>query len=101
ARIAADQDHRARHDAAAEHAVELADAARAAPLACGGKRRDRLRPPALATGTAARPRLRRDRLLDQRVPLAAVRAAPEPARRLRTAVLTREHRAPLGHGAGC
>ena len=97
ARIAADQDHRPRHDAAAQHAVELADAARAAPLGRRGQAGDRLRRATLAGGASAALRRGREAFLDQRVPLAALGAATQPARRLRPAALADEDGALLGH----
>ena len=100
ARVAADEQRRAAHDAAAGHPVELADAGRD-PRGLGalaGERRKR-NDPALP-GAPHRPGgdTGRRRLLDQGVPLAAVVALPLPARTDRAAVLADEGRLePCGH----
>jgi len=101
ARIAAHEDDGALHEAAAEHAVELAEAGRAADGFAGrhrgeGTRRGGLRdaraPPALAR--------RGHGLLDQRVPRVAAGALAEPARGRVAALLADERRPPrfVNHG---
>ena len=81
ARLAADQHERARHDAAAQHAIELADAGRQ-PLGDDGvdvgvqlrARRSTARLYRSARLLSAADRQPRDRaLLDQRIPRAALR----------------------------
>ena len=84
---------RARHEAAAEHAVELGDAGREArrgggvDLAQRRGLRGRRRPGLDAQQVAPRARRRAGRgLLDERRPARRTRAAPEPARLLRAAL---------------
>ena len=79
---AAEQDERAGHEAAAEHAVELADAGlqarRRARRATSRRRTGAAAAPARAGAAARAARRGRRALLDQRVPLAAARALPVP-----------------------
>ena len=94
-RLAADEDHRAGHDPASEHAVELADAGRDARRVGGVDEvvgfglRPRLRE---GGGRAALGRRRRHflALLDEAVPLAAVGTATEPLAALEPARLAAE-----------
>src|SRR5690606_13408974 len=94
---APEQDERSRHDTAAQHAIELADAAWNL-LRRGGfdvrvplrtaRRRTRQRV-AMRLGS---PTAVDHALFDQRVPRAAVRTAPLPLGRLRAAFLADENR---------
>jgi hypothetical protein len=79
-RIAADQRCRPRDEPAAQRAVEFGDPAEHAVghLAVGIERFERDRPPAFAEVMLCR-KDRFTRLLDQRVPLAAIGALPLPA----------------------
>jgi hypothetical protein len=112
ARRAAEQDERAGDETAAEHPVELADAGAQARHALdrdvAQRNRPRRRPAAARAGThggapAARARGGRA-LLDERVPLAAARAAAVPFRALRAAGRAGEdgrrsrHSSSLGRG---
>lgn len=84
ARIADDQDHRARDDAAAQDAVELARARQEARHVLELDLSNRLRLLGIgepeAQAASSRRRLRRDGLLDERVPGTAARTAPHPLR---------------------
>src|SRR5262249_48453120 len=102
ARVAADQHDAAGDDAAAEHAVQLLEAGgracdlRGVDLAQRGHRlaaRERLE-------TILAARAFRD-ALDQRVPRAAVRAAPQPLGRRAAAFVAREESLVLGHARDC
>ncbi len=79
----ADEDERTRHDAAAEHAIELADAG-AEPLdprrldVAQRDRRERAAGAPAALVAASDARRRGAPLLDERVPLSAAGAAPMP-----------------------
>jgi hypothetical protein len=102
ARLAREQHHRSRHESAAEHAVELADA--------GGETRHRVgvdlgEPALLRAVRFAREQLaglgRGDRaLFDQRRPGAALGAAPKPARLLGPALGARVDGAAPPHRLG-
>src|SRR5581483_11802246 len=99
-RIAADQHQRAGHDAAAQHAAELAEGQGQSLEATGG---DLRQPPRHADlRLADRPRSaaawRGLHTLDQRVPLAALGAAAEPLQRPRAALLADVDHARLVHG---
>jgi hypothetical protein len=99
--LAADEDHRAGHDPAPEHAVELADPGgdarrvRGVHEVVGLGLRARLRE---GGGRAALGRRRRHflPLLDEAVPLAAVRTAAEPLAALEPARLAAEDGLELG-----
>src|SRR5262249_987173 len=97
ARLAADEDHRARNDPAAEYEVELGETGlpslRLRPHDVAQLRRDRdapaLRAAAGTRGSSRAQRVRRnprrDDLLNERIPLAARVAAALPLRVLRAA----------------
>ena len=92
--LAADEDERPRHDAAAEHAVELVDAGRDALGDCDvdlvdapGFRRNAGKCRMLRGGRRGRGR---EGFFGERVPLAALGAPPEPLGRLRAARRARE-----------
>ena len=106
ARLAAEQHHRARHEAAAEHAVELARrrSRRAAPPRC---RRRGAAPASRAPGAGPRPAdrrasRRRRRPAPRRACPSAPHdgAAPEPARLLRAALGADVDAARAGHRRG-
>ncbi len=96
ARLAADQDERSRHNAAAQHAIEFADAGGEARRyhrvdvfvqPRPGRRSERI-PVARGRRRRAAARTLGNRLLlDERVPRTAVRAAAKPFLRLRAAFL--------------
>ena len=96
ARLAAEQHHRSRHDAAAEHAVKFADAGRQprrrahldVGIQLGASAAGHQRAVAVAAGRRGR-RLA-DALFDQRVPRAAVSAASQPLGGLAAALLAHE-----------
>lgn len=86
-RFAGEEQHRARHETAAQHPVEFADA--------GGEARRRKRRGAEVekgedAAFARASRWHADRLLDERIPRPTGIAAPLPARRHRTAALADE-----------
>jgi hypothetical protein len=96
ARLAAEENEGAGHDAAAEHAIELADAARQPLRLCALDFRVQLGRAGGAELRVAIARRRRCRglghaLLDQGIPGAALGAAPHPLGRLRPALLAHEH----------
>src|SRR5690606_32438629 len=96
-RLAAEQHQRSRHDAPAEHAIELADPRRQ-PVGLddvdvgvelwSGRCRKRV----ALTGRCGRHRLRDLPLFDKRVPRTAVVTTSQPLRRLGAALLTGEYR---------
>ena len=84
ARLAADQQRRARHQSAAGHPVELGDAGEKARRLVGGGAEgfeEKCLAPVLRFWHAGRRRGAKVGLLDQRVPALASRALPRPARR--------------------
>ena len=92
--LAAEQDHRSRHDAAAQHAIELVDRRRQPRML---RELDVGIQPRAGRGTGARIAMRCRRpltagraLLDDRAPCATLEAAPQPFGRLRAALLTDE-----------
>ncbi len=89
--LAAEQHERSRHDAAAEHAVELVDAGRQPrvlpDLDLGVQHRGRRAAHGVAIVAGRGPRAPLRALFDQGIPGAAVRAAAEPFRGLRPALL--------------
>jgi hypothetical protein len=95
--VAADQDDGAFDEPAPEHAIELADTGLAPALRVGLDLGEKLRQLVRRDRAEAR-RGGRDPLLDERLPLPAVGAAPHPLRRLVAAVLAGEERAVAGHG---
>jgi hypothetical protein len=90
--LAAEQDERTGHDAAAEDAIELADAGRQprriGELNLGVQLRDAAGAKLGVAIDRRRRFRRRGALFDQRVPGAALSALPQPLRRLRAALLT-------------
>ena len=98
--IAADQQRRARHQAAAAHAIELGDAARARRLRCGACQGRRIRGDGLCRRAPShhRPGPARAPFLDDGVPLAAGLAATAPFVRDRTAGLADEALQRARHG---
>ena len=96
---AADQDERARHESAAEHAVELADAGAHARHRLGLDLGERDRPHRLARAPWPPGGRGRALLLDERVPLAAAGAAAVPLGALVPAGGAGEEGAGAGHPA--
>ncbi|OQA40623.1 MAG: hypothetical protein BWY52_02823 [Chloroflexi bacterium ADurb.Bin325] len=98
--VAADEHHRAGHDAAAQHAAQLADRHRDALIAVGGDVGQGQRRAAGRQRGAGRPARRRllHGHLDQRVPLAAIGAAPHPLALRAAACLTDVSGPRLCHG---
>ena len=94
ARLAAEQHQRPRHDAAAEHAIELADAGRQPRRRQPSRPRRRAAPsdrlPARVSAAPSGGTGLRGALLRQRVPGAALGAPPEPLGRLGAAFLADE-----------
>ncbi len=96
ARLAAEQHHRARHDAAAEHAIQFADAGRQSRRrahldvgvqpGAGAARHER----AVAVAAGRCGRRIADALFDQRIPRPAVSAAAQPLGGLAAAFLAHE-----------
>ena len=87
--VPADEHQRTGHDAAAQHAVEFLQRDAIARVAVDVDVAQRLRPRAEAAVDVQRARAaaRLPDLLDQRIPLATLRALPGPARRLVAALL--------------